>query len=369
MAGSATIKFDTTTYTMQALETKYRNFFSPAFDISIDGQSFTLQNIAVSLLKVDTTTEARADSFTFVVDNAYDAVARQFKWIGSLIEVGKTCTIKMGYTDKLETVFDGIITGISLDYPADGTPIATVQGMDRSFLMMRSVKSNLWLNKKVSDVVKIIGGKYGLQMQVDDTGTPKPTIEQLKTSDFHFLKSLAEETHHDFFVIGQKLYFRKPNPSAAPVITLMYGKNLRSYSTSVDISNQVSQVIVRGTDPKTRVPFQATSQTVSIIGTNGKTGKDIMAALSSHLVETVYSDVTTQAAAQALANSMLNEKAMDLVTGQGECIGIPEMRAGRHIKLEGLGPKFNQKLVLSGVVHTIDDRGFLTTFNVEGNAI
>lgn len=366
---ASSIKFDTTTYTIQALETKYRDFFSPAFDISIDGKSFTLQNIAVSSVRVDTTTAARADSFTFVVNNAYDAVARQFKWIGSLIEVGKTCTIEMGYTDKLETVFDGIITSVSLDYPSDGQPIATVQGMDRSFLMMRSVKSNLWLNKKVSDVVKIIGGKYGLQLDVDDTGTPKPTIEQMKTSDFHFLKSLAEETHYEFFVIGKKLYFRKPNPSAAPVVTLMYGKNLRSYRTSVDISNQVSQVIVRGTDPKTRQPFQAASQSVSIIGTNGKTGKDIMGALSSHLVETIYSDVTTQAAAQSLANAKLNEKAMDLVTGDGECIGIPEMRAGRNIKLEGLGPKFNQLLKLSGVVHTINNRGFLTTFNVEGNAI
>ncbi|MCD9025832.1 phage late control D family protein [Cohnella silvisoli] len=365
----ATIKFDSTTYQFATLEQKYRNFFAPAFDISIDGQSFTLQKIAVSFLKVETTMEPKSDSFQFRIENAYDAVARQFKWVGALIEVGKTITIKMGYTDKLETVFDGIITGLSLDYPAEGQPTVTVKGMDRSFLMMRSVKSNLWLNKKVSDVVKEIGGKYSLQLQVDDTLTPKPTIEQMRTSDFHFLKHLAEENHHDFFVIGQKLYFRKPNPSASPVITLMYGKNLRSYSTDVDISNQVSQVIVRGTDPKTRVPFQATSQTVSIIGSNGKTGKDIMATLSSHLVETVYSNVSTQAEAQTLANSMLNERAMGLISGEGECVGLPEMRAGRHIKLEGLGPKFNQPLVLSGVTHIINNQGYITNFNVEGNAI
>lgn len=365
----ATIKFDSTTYTFAALEQKYRNFFAPAFDISIDGQSFTLQNIAVSSLRVETTTEAKSDNFQFKIENAYDAVARQFKWVGALIEVGKTITIKMGYTDKLETVFDGIITGLSLDYPSEGNPSIMVKGMDRSFLMMRSIKSNLWLNKKVSDVVKEIGGKYGLQLQVDDTLTPKPTIEQMGTSDFHFLKHLAEENHHDFFVIGQKLYFRKPNPSASPVITLMYGKNLRSFSTEVDISNQISQIIVRGTDPKTRVPFQATSQSVGIVGSNGKTGKDIMAALSSNLVETVYSNVATQAEAQTLANSMLNERAMDLVNGEGECIGLPELRAGRHIKLEGLGPKVNQPFVLSGVTHTINKQGYMTHFNVEGNAI
>ncbi|MFC5702284.1 phage late control D family protein [Cohnella faecalis] len=363
------IKFDTTTYTFDALEKKYGSFYAPAFDILIDGQSLTLQRIAVSSLTVETTIEARADSFNFRVENAYNAVSRSFNWVGSLLEVGKSITIKIGYKDKLEEVFQGIVTGISLDYPSEGQPSVTVRGMDKSMLMMRSVKSNLWRDKKVSDVVKEIGGKYGLQLQVDDTMTPVPTIEQLQASDFHFLKELAESNNHDFFVIGQKLYFKKPNASASPVITLMYGKNLKSYSTDVDISNQVSQIIVRSVDPATRIPFQAVSQSVNIMGTNGKTGANIMAALSSHLVETVYSNVQTQSEAQKLANSMLNERAMGLISGEGECIGLPELRAGRHIKLDGLGPKFNQPLRLSGVTHKIDNRGYVTNFSVEGNAI
>jgi Phage protein D len=364
----AKIKFDSTTYELADLERKYRNFFAPAFDIQVDGQSFTLKQIAVSMLKVETSIAAKSDSFQFRIENAYDAVARQFKWIGSLIDVGKTITIEMGYTDKLETVFDGIITGISVDYPSEGQPSIVVQGMDRSFFMMRSAKSNLWLNKKISDVVKEIGGKYSFQLQVDDTMTPKPTIEQFKTSDFHFLKKLASEINHFFFVIEQKLYFKKPSPSASPVVTLMYGKNLRSYSANVDISDQVGQFIVRGSDPKTREPFQSTSQSVNKYGTNGRTGKDIMSALSSQSVEIVYSDATAQAEAQTLANALLNERAMHLVNGEGECIGLPEMRAGRNIKLEGLGPKFNQTLLLSSVTHVISNRGYMTQFRTEGNA-
>ncbi len=340
----AKIKFDTNTYELADLERKYRNFFAPAFDIQVDGQSFTLKQIAVSMLKVETSIAAKSDNFQFRIENAYDAVARQFKWVGSLIDVGKTITIEMGYTDKLETVFDGIITGISVDYPAEGQPSIVVQGMDQ------------------------IGGKYSLQLQVDDTMTPKPTIEQFKTSDFHFLKKLASEINYYFFVIEQKLYFKKPTPSASPIVTLMYGKNLRSYSTSVDISNQVGQFIVRGSDPKTREPFQATSQSVNKYGTNGRTGKDIMSALTRQSVETVYSDATSQAEAQTMANALANERAMNLISGEGESIGIPELRAGRNIKLEGLGPKFNQTLLLVSVTHQISNRGYVTQFRTEGNA-
>ncbi|QMV41102.1 phage late control D family protein [Cohnella cholangitidis] len=364
-----TIKFDSTTYTYAQLEQKYRNFFVPAFDISVDGQSFTLQKIAVSSLTVNSTTDPKSDSFQFRIENAYDAVARQFKWLGSLIDVGKTIEIKMGYTDRLEMVFDGIITGFTVDYPSEGQPTIMVQGMDRSCLMMRSVTSNLWLNKKVSDVVKEIGGKYSLQLKVDDTLKPKPAIEQMRKSDFHFLRDLAEETNHDFFVVGQKLYFRKMSPSASPVITLMYGKNLKSYSASVDISKQVSKLIYRGTDPQTWETFEATASGINKIGTNGRTGQNIMAALSSNTIETVYSNASSQDEAQELANSMLNERAMELVSGEGECIGIPELRAGRHIKVDGLGAQFNQPYVMNNVTHTINSQGFITKFEVEGNAI
>lgn len=365
----ATIKFDSTTYTFAELERKYRNFFAPAFDINVDGQSFVLKQIAVSTLTVNTTMEPKSDSFQFRIENAYDAVARQFKWLGSLIDVGKTIEIKMGYTDKLELVFDGIITGFTVDYPSEGQPTISVQGMDRSCLMMRSIISNLWKQKKVSDVVKEIGGKYSLQLKVDDTLTPKPAIEQMRKSDFHFLRDLAEETNHDFFIVGHKLYFRKMNPSASPVITLMYGKNLKSYSAVVDISKQVSKLIYRGTDPQTWESFEATASGVNKIGTNGRTGQDIMTALSSNTIETVYSNASSQAEAQEMADSMLNERAMELVRGEGECLGLPEIRAGRHIKVDGLGAQFNQPYVLSSVTHTINSQGFVTKFEVEGNAI
>lgn len=236
-------------------------------------------------------------------------------------------------------------------------------------LMMRSVQSNVWHDQKVSDVVKEIGAKYGFQLKVKDTGDKQATIEQFRKSDFHFLRELAEKEFCEFFVLGQTLYFRDPDAIVSPVVTLMYGKNLTSYSADVDISKQVSQIIVRGIDPKTHQPVEGKSGEVDLIGTNGRSGSDIMKKLSRHMVEYVYLNSTTQLKAQKMADSKLQERAMDLVTGQGECIGIPEVRAGRFVKLEGLGPKFNQPMLVSGATHTIDGGGYSTSFTVKGNAI
>lgn len=363
------IKFDQSSYTFDDLAKKYGDFFVPAVKIKVDGSDLTMQQIPVSSLQVTSTTGPKADSFQFRVENGYDPESRSFDWIGSTIRVGKAITISLGYKDRLEEVFDGYVTGLSVDYPDDREPSVTVRGMDRSLFMMRGVHSKMWSNAKVSDVVSAIAGLNGLTADVEDTMTKKPLIEQMQTSDFLFVKQLAKDLNYEFFVVGAKLIFRKRKTSATPVTTLTYGRNLRRFTVDVDISNQISKATVRGLDPATNQPITASSQSADKIGSNPKMGKDIVKSLSSRMVETVYSVSATQGEAQALAAAIMNERALELVTGEGECVGIPELRAGRFIKLGGLGAPFNQPYALSSVTHTFDDRGFFTTFQVEGNAI
>jgi len=363
------ITLDESAYTFDQLARKYNHFFAPTVTIKIDGTNLNLKHVPVSSIQVTSTTGPKADSFQFRIENGYNALDRKFDWVGSTVRVGKTITIELGYKDKFEEVFDGYVTGITLDYPDDGNPSVIVRGMDRSMFMMRGVHSKLWNDKKVSDVVRDIASSNSLTPQIDDTGTQKKIIEQMQTSDFLFVKQLAQDLNYEFFVVGTKLIFRKRKTSATPIMTLSYGINLRRFSVDVDISNQISKVTVRGLDPTTNASITASSQTVNKIGSNSKTGKDIVSSLTSRMEETLYAVGGTQGELQTLANAKLNERAMELVTGEGECIGIPELRAGRFIKLTGLGNSFDQPYFMSQVTHTLDDRGYFTTFQVEGNAV
>jgi|GEM_PF-347000 len=363
------IKFDESAHTFDELAKKYNDFYAPTVTIKIDGSNLNLSQIPVSSIQVTSTTGPKADSFQFRVENGYNQQERKFDWVGSTIKVGKSITVALGYKDKLEDVFDGYVTGITLEYPDDGNPSVVVRGMDRSMFMMRGSHSKLWHKKTVSDVVKEIAGENSLTPQVDSTTPQKEIIEQMQTSDFLFVKQLASDLNYEFFVVGNKLIFRKRKTSGTPVLTLSYGMNLKRFSVDVDISNQISKVTVRGLDHETHKSISAVSQTVNKIGSNSKTGKDIVASLTSRMEETLYSVSGTQGELQTLANAKLNERAMELVSGEGECIGIPELRAGRFIKLDGLGNSFNQPYFMNQVTHTLDDRGYFTTFQVEGNAV
>lgn len=362
------VLFNTKNFSFDSLEKKYRNFFAPTFEILVDGKNLLREGMAIPSITVDTSSEPQADTCRFSVNNAYDAIKREFQWIDKYLVLGKYIEVKMGYVDKLETVFYGLITSLDFDYPAEDTPSIAVTAMDVSFLMMKGNGSKSWLNKKYSDVAKELGKKRCSKVIVDDSKQQIGTIDKNKMDDFHFLQQIAEMINYEFFVVGKTMYFRKPLTSAKPVTTLTYGKNLISYSTDMNLSDQVSEVIVRGWNPKEQKVIEAKGKTVNKLGSNSKTGKAIMASLGS-FEEYVYTNVESAAEAQAQADGLLNERAMKLVTGSGECIGIPEIRAGRHIKIEGVGKKLNQPYFLTSVTHTINSSGYLTSFEVEGNAV
>lgn len=360
------VVLDTKQYKFDELAIKYANFFSPIFEVHVNGSKIS-DDIAVTDLRVETTIESKSESFSLQITNAFDLEKSEFKWLDSFT-VGKPILIKAGYLDKLVPVFNGYITSVICDFPEDGVPAIIVRGMDLSFLMMKGAKSNSWEKKKYSDVVKEIAKKHGAKTKVDDTKEVIGTIAQNQIDDYHFLEHLAGIVNYDFFVVGKTLYFRKPLTDMSPVITLQWGTSLRSLTVDVNIAEQITGVTVRGWDPKEQKAIVGESGAITKLGSNSKTGKDIMNSLGKY-VEFVLANVGSAAEAKDKANSLLNKRSMRLISGSGESIGIPEIRAGRYIELAGVGKKHSQPYYIVSATHLIDKDGYVTRFQLEGNAI
>lgn len=353
------------------LEIKYKHFKAPEMEIIIGGDSSVLENMAIEWVDVEQTIEPQADIVRILITNPFVLNETRMLWLGSQIVVGNTMQVKMGYADKKGLLFDGLITGYTLEYPSDGSPNIIVTAMDRSFLLMKSSHSSVWADMKDSDVVQQIAGKYGLSTDIDATTNTKSQIEQIGVSDYHFIRSLALDNDRHFYVSASKLYFKKPTV-LSPVVTLKYGKNLRSFSLHVDVSGQVSEVKVRGYDVAKKQSVEANASKVTAIGSKASTGPSLASKISSNKVEIVYTQVASQAEAQSLATAMLERKARDLVNGIGTSIGLPEIKPGEMITIEGLGDgKFaSYTLRITKATHRMDaQNGYLTHFEAEGNAI
>ena len=51
-----------------------------------------------------------------------------------------------------------------------------------------------------------------------------------------------------------------------------------------------------------------------------------------------------------------------IITGRGSTVGVPDLRAGSVIVIEGVGKRFSGKYFVTSTTHKIDDSGYTTGF-------
>ena len=364
--GSVTL--DTKTYTYDELEKKYELFHVPMFQVLVSNQALDTKKVSISHVVVHTSVEAEADTVDFIVTNSYDRTKGEFQWVDTHFALGKEVEVKMGYGDKLVTVFVGKITRVEYNCPAGAQPQVHVHAMDITFLMMKHKHTTTWKDKKSSDIVKTIGKKFADSVVADDTTEKFTEKTFLKMSDFEIIKHLAELENREFFVVGKTVYFRKFFKSTTPMITLTYGKNLLNLSIASDLYHQVNKVTVTAWDEVQGKKIESTSTSYTKLGSNSKTGVDVIKT-HGDFIDYFETKVVSAAHAKTIAEGKLQRKGNLLVQGHGELRGIPELRAGKFIKLDGLGSKLNQVYYLKKVTHTISRNGYITQFVVGGNAV
>ena len=61
---------------------------------------------------------------------------------------------------------------------------------------------------------------------------------------------------------------------------------------------------------------------------------------------------------------------MNLIIGEGTCLGRPDLILGKTLEITGLSKKFSGIYYITGVIHRYrSDRGYITEFRVKRNAI
>jgi len=277
----------------------------------------------------------------------------------------------MGYRDKLSTVMLGEITTLRPSFPLTGTPQTEVSGYDLFYQLTRGRNNKTWINKRDSEVVEEIiksdKVKQKLTPHIESTNVVLDEIVQNGETNYAFIKKIAERNFFEFSIKERNVYFGPPQKNATPVITLEYGRSLLSFTPELNTSNQVSEVVVRGWDPKTKKEIVGKAKKQS---GGGQSGGEVMGKIYGTVEQAVTdTPIYSQQQADLLAQSIFDKRSVGLVQGSAECIGIPEIRAGTCVAFQGLGKKFSQTYFVEKSTHTIDDAGYKTTFNVRGDII
>ena len=386
----------------------HAGFYVPQYEVRVEGVGLprdVLRDV-VSVTYKDSIKEI--DSFEMTVNN-WDVETRDFKYVGAetadtlggnttltqryrLFEpCRKSFEIYMGYAGDLRLMMRGSTTTMEPNFPNSGPPTLTVRGLNVLHELRSKQYSTTWPDKRDSDIAKNIATlndpetrkkRFPLPIVIDDRARsredPQEYVAQNNQFDIDFLFLRARQRGYVVFVQeaagrGQSgpretsLYFgpsqSRQNPALREVTyVLKHGISLSDFKPTLTTANQVRSVTVQGFNRTTRT---AIKEKVGLRDPDITVNRDLIPLLEAcHPREEVVvrEPVFTAAHARRRALSLLTDRLKEMVTGSGSCVGLPDLRSGQRVKIEGIGARFSGIYFVTTTTHTINDSGYSTRF-------
>lgn len=341
------------------------DFWVPNFDVKVGGKPVDRKTIR-DILSVSFRDSLKGiDSFELVVNN-WDEERRILKYSdGDLFSPGQKVELKLGYRDKeLVPVLIGEITSLTPRFPAGGVPAMSVGGLSILHRLRKEPQSAVYEDKTETEIAKEVAGRLGIRIEtkerVGSGSKPVPYVVQHSEQDITFLMKRARETGYELTVFetadGEpSLYYAPPQDADEIPFKLTWGGSLLSFNPRLTTAKQVGSVTVRAWNPTAKKMIEAKAE---------RTGADEPFSDAFNERREIISDtpVRNEAQAKQLAEAALTSIQQQYITASGSTVGLPELRTGRKVQIDGLGERFSGEYFITATTHTLGDGGYKTSF-------
>lgn len=366
----------------QEIFIRHPDFYVPAFTVKQDNKALGPDVVRDVIQVTYRDTLQEFDSFEITINNEWDLGKRSFKYSDArLFDPGSRIDLWMGYLgkDSMQLMLTGEVTSLRPAFPESGTSSLTVGGLNLLHRFRTKQESHSYLNKTDTQIAKTVTGRLRARL----AAAPLPPggevqhklIVQDNQYDILFLLERARRIGYDLFVqeVGSSgraeesvLYFGPSGGIIRPAYKLGYGRSLIQFAPTLTTANQVDKVVVRAWDSRNAKPI-VKEYTRKQLGLNRRAGdaggRDTVDKSFEQREEIIVDHpVTSAEEAERLARSRLEENAKDFIKGSGSTVGIPSLRAGSVLDLDGLGERFSGRYFVTGTTHTINDSGYRTQF-------
>jgi len=357
-----------------------QDFYVPHYELKVGDRP--LQREAVHDITSVTYHDAldEIDGFDITINN-WDAETRTFKYAdSSLFDPGRKLELSMGYfgRDRLRLMVTGQITSLKPTFPASGQPTLVISGLNLLHSLRLKQNSTPYENVTDSDVADRIvtrlrqqGVSLNLLTPAAATERPYPYLFQDNRYDIVFLMERARRVGYDLFVIepvgagDPTLYFGPSLRVRRASYDLTYGRSLIQFQPTFSTAQQVGKVTVRGWNAVTKEPISVTVDRSKLSTSHVAQGQSADPAGAFRNREEVITDrpVATKEEAETLARETLERIAKETITGSASVVGLPDLRAGTVVIIDGVGKRFGGRFFVTKTSHTIADGGYTTQFD------
>lgn len=367
------------------------DFYVPYFVVKVGGSALT-QDVVRDIVQVTYKDNIDdIDSFDIEINN-WDAVKRTFKYVDTdLFDPGKRVELSMGYygKDRQRLMIRGDITSLRPSFQAEGQPRLTISGLNLLHHLRNKQESKTYVGIKDSQIARQIGARLHLDVVTDPLAENDEEVNsyliQNNQYDIVFLMGRARRLGYDLFVIENakakkaSIYFGPSQNVQKVTYQLAYGlgphvngvgsgpvgPSLIQFQPNLTTANQVNEVTVRGWDAKNKKELKYTAKRSELKTKDaGLLGRQDAADQSFGQREEIVADrpVNSQQEAKTLATQTLENIAKDMIKGNGSTLGLPDLRAGRAVYLDGLGRRFSGRYFVTATTHACGEGGYTTSF-------
>ena len=346
------------------------------------------------------------DSFELTVNN-WDPTTNSFKYVGAetaetlkqdtpegqrqrLFEpCNKEVELRMGYVGDLRVMLTGNFTTMEPNFPNSGAPTLSVRGLNILHQLRRKQYVYAWETKRDSEIAKNLetlrdretGKKrFPLPIEIDPTALSKePEIEYVAEQnqyDIDFLLARARQRGYVIFIqeadpkvrgSERRLYFGPSQEGRIPglrdvTFKLEWGKSLIDFKPTLTTANQVRSVTVNGWNRRTGKPIQKTITLDDRKFTRNRDLYELLQKCDPREEIVVEEPVFTPRQAEDRAFAILSDRQKEMVKATATTVGLPDLRAGKLVQIEGLGSRFSGTYFITETTHTIGSNGYTTKF-------
>lgn len=265
---------------------------------------------------------------------------------------GKEIEIQLGYRSQNNTVFKGIITHHSISVRRNNSMLI-VECRDKAVKMTSGKKSQYFTDQKDSDIMESVIGQYGLSKEIEATNPDLKEVVQYDATDWDFLLLRAEANGQVVMVEDGKVKIAKPATGSEAVLNVEYGSTLIELDAMIDARVQ-SEGIKTGSwlaadqeiiNTEAREPDSTDNGNISTT--------ELSAVIGGGVHENFHGGALSQPELQAWADGLLLKERLAKTRGRVKFQGFADAMPGKLIEITGIGERFEGKIYISGVQHSV----------------
>ena len=272
---------------------------------------------------------------------------------------GKKIEIQLGYRSQNESVFKGIVVKHGIKIRKNGSMLI-VECRDEAVKMTSGVQSRYFTDKKDSDIIDEIIGSYQLQKDVQQTTPDLKEVTQYNSTDWDFILCRAEANGQVVIVTDGKVTVAPPATGTGPVVTVGYGATLLELDAEIDARRQSKGIKADSWNPSDQEVTEVDAKEPSTTNNGNLTPGDLAAVIGGDAHHIRHAGKLSQPELQAWADGRLLKERLAKVCGRAKFQGMASVLPGNIMEVTGIGERFEGKMFVSGVRHTVDNGNWET---------